>query len=231
MATGRAWFVATACGAMVLPVLAACGGSSSSNGQPASSSAPAGSSAPAAPATPAAAAAGGQNGGLTAPGAHLSFNQTATVHWVPPGSDNLATAQKGLKLAITVESIEKGTLADFKNVQLDANQRHSTPYYVKLRIQALDSTPPKGHDDPAISLDAIDDRGQQQSSIIFMGSFPRCNDNTPPKHFVGGKSYTSCLTYLMPGGGSIQRVQWADGSHAANQVTPYFEHPIVWAAG
>lgn len=35
--------------------------------------------------------------------------------------------------------------------------------------------------------------------------------------------------YLMPGGGSIQKVQWDDGPAAAGQVTPYFEHPIVWA--
>jgi hypothetical protein len=39
----------------------------------------------------------------------------------------------------------------------------------------------------------------------------------------------SCLAYLIPGGGSIQKVEWDDGPAAANQVTAYFDHPIVWA--
>ncbi len=47
--------------------------------------------------------------------------------------------------------------------------------------------------------------------------------------FVNGKSDESCLGYLMPGCGSIQKVQRNDGPSAANQVTPCFDNPIVWA--
>ena len=124
----------------------------------------------------------------------------------------------------------KGSIGDFKNVQLDAAQRRSTPYYVTLRITSPGSTQPPGKEDPAISFDAIDDRGQQQTSVTFLGTFPRCSDNSVPASFANGKSYASCLTYLMPAGGSIQRIQWADGPHAADQVTPYFDHPIVWGS-
>jgi hypothetical protein len=57
-------------------------------------------------------------------------------------------------------------------VQLKAGERNSTPYYVKVRIKALGSTPPPGtSDDPDVTLDAVDDRGQQQSNIIFLGTF------------------------------------------------------------
>jgi len=28
--------------------------------------------------------------------------------------------------------------------------------------------------------------------------------------------------------GSIQKVQWDNGPAAANEVTPYFDRPIVW---
>ena len=35
----------------------------------------------------------------------------------------------------------------------------------------------------------------------------------------------------MKGGGSIQKVEWNSGPAKANEVTPYFEHPIVWAKG
>jgi len=52
-----------------------------------------------------------------------------------------------------------------------------------------------------------------------------------PNPLANGKSYDSRLTYLMPGGGSIQKVQWGDGPAAADQVTPYFDKPIVRAGG
>jgi hypothetical protein len=50
----------------------------------------------------------------------------------------------------------------------------------------------------------------------------------PPKSFVSGKTYESCLAYLMPGGGSIQKVQWDSGPSAANELTPYFDRPLIW---
>ena len=93
---------------------------------------------------------------------------------------------------------------------------------------ALSSTPPPKDSDPAITFTAIDDRGQQQQSITFLGTFSRCDDPMPPKQFVSGKTYESCLAYLIPGGGSIQKVQWDNGPAAANEVTPYFDRPIVW---
>jgi hypothetical protein len=216
MRAGRA---AAGIGVAVL-ALAACGGSGSGAS---------GSSASATP-TPTVAAAAG-SGGLTPPGTHLRFGKAATAGWVPTSLDTGSGAHKALKLQVTVTSVEKGTIADFKNVRLKAAERNATPYYVKVRIKALGSTPPSGaDDDPDVTLDAVDDRGQQQGNIIFLGAFPRCDDARPPKPFANGKSYESCLTYLMPGGGSIQRVQWNSGPSKANEVTPYFDKPIVWAA-
>jgi hypothetical protein len=171
-------------------------------------------------------------GGLTPPGTHLRFGQAATAGWVPPSADTGTGAHRGYRLQLTVESLEKGTIADFKNVQLKADERASTPYYVKVRIKALGSTPPAGKDDdPDVTLDAIDDRGQKQSSIIFLGTFDRCDDKSPPKPFANGRSYESCLTYLVPGGGSIQKVQWNSGPSKADEVTPYFDKPLVWSGG
>jgi hypothetical protein len=202
--------------------LAACGGSGSgASGSPRTSPST----------TPTEAAAAG-SADLTPPGTHLKFGQAATAGWVPTSLDTGSGAHKALKLQVTVRSVEKGTMADFKNVQLKAGERNSTPYYVKVRIKALGTTPPSGAtDDPDVIVDAVDDRGQQQSNIIFLGTFQRCDDAAPPKPFANGKSYESCLTYLMPGGGSIQKVQWNSGPSKAGKVTPYFDNPIVWAAG
>jgi hypothetical protein len=236
MKPGRiaAWTIA----AVAIPGLAACSGTSSGSSPAGSaSSSAAGTSSPAQsqaagqPAGQGRAATEGQatgSGSLTPPGAHLTFGGPATVGWVPPSQDTGAGAHRGIKLRVTVVSIQKGTMADFRNVELNGNERNSTPYYVQLRVTALSSTPPPKDSDPAITFTAIDDRGQQQQSITFLGTFSRCDDPMPPKQFVSGKTYDSCLAYLIPGGGSIQKVQWDNGPTAANEVTPYFDRPIVW---
>jgi|GEM_PF-1600184 len=224
--------------AMAVPGLAACSGSGSAGSSPANAtSSPAASTGSPAPSQAgqsqggSRSAAQGQtagSGSLTLPGTHLAFGGAATVGWVPPSQDTGNGAHQGLKLQVTVVSIQKGTMADFRNVQLNAKERKSTPYYVQLRVTALGSTPPPKDSDPAITFTAIDDRGQEQQSVTFLGTFERCDDPFPPKQFVSGKTYQSCLTYLIPGGGSVQKVQWDNGPSAANQVTPYFERPIVW---
>jgi hypothetical protein len=214
---GKAQAVACAGIAVAAFALAGCRGGTSgaANGAPGS---PAGASS-----SPVAAP------GLTPPGTHLRLGQGATAGWVPASMGLKPGAHQGYKIQITVESIRKGTIGDFRNVQLKDAERSSTPYYVKVRIKALGGTPPSGaNDDPDVVLDAIDDRGQKQSDIIFIGTFSKCDNKTPPKPFVNGKSYESCLTYLMPGGGSIQKMLWKSGPSKADDVTPYFDKPIVW---
>jgi hypothetical protein len=230
MKPGRiaAWAIA----AVAVPGLAACSGSSpASSGSSPTASSSAGTSSPAQSPAASQSAAQGQtagSGSLTPPGTHLAFGGPATVGWVPPSQDLGTGAHKGIKLQVTVVSIQKGAMADFRNVELNGKQRSSTPYYVQLRVTALSNASVPKDSDPAITFSAIDDRGQEQQSITFLGTFSRCDDPTPPKQFVSGKTYQSCLAYLIPGGGSIQKVQWDNGPAAANAVTPYFDRPIVW---
>jgi hypothetical protein len=222
--------------AIALPALAACSGGSSSGNSPAAgatgggnqpaTSAPA-SSAPAS--QPATAAAAGANG-LTPPGTHLGFGTAATVGWVPPTLDTGTGAHKGLKLQVTVESIQKGTIADFTNIDLNAAEKKSTPYYVRVRLTALGNVAPPKDNDPALTFTAIDDRGQQQDNVTILGTFQRCDDPSPPTSFANGKSYQSCLTYLIPGGGSIKSVEWKDGPAPADDVSAYYDRPVVWGA-
>jgi hypothetical protein len=221
--------------AIALPTVAACSGGGSSASSPAAGTTGGGSqstaSAPAqsqaASQSPAAAAKTGADG-LTPPGTHLGFGKDAIVGWVPPTEDTGTGAHKGLKVQVTVESIQKGTLADFRNVDLDAKEKKSTPYYVQVRLTALSSAKIPADNDPFLTFTAIDDRGQQQDNITFLGTFQRCDDPTAPTAFVAGKTYQSCLAYLIPGGGSIQSVQWNDGPAPADDVTPYFDKPVVW---
>ena len=200
--------------------LAACGGGddSSNRGDGASAATPASTTSEASDAP----------GGLTAPGTKLGFGQQANVGWVPPSRYSGAGGQEGYKLQVTVKSIERGTLDDFKNIGLDDAQKRSTPYYVSVSVKALEDVD-AGTDDPDLSLDARDDRGQQQGSVTFIGEFPRCEDTHVPRSFTSGTSYDSCFAYLMPGNGSIDTVEWANGPSRPDEVTPYFSKPIVWS--
>ena len=221
--------------AIALPALAACSGGSSSGSSPAAGATGGGNqptaSAPArsAPASQSATAAAGANG-LTPPGTHLGFGTAATVGWVPPTLDTGTGAHKGLKLQVTVESIQKGTIADFANIDLNASEKKSTPYYVQVRLTALGNVAPPKDNDPALTFTAIDDRGQQQDNVTILGTFQRCDDPSPPASFANGKSYQSCLTYLIPGGGSIKSVEWKDGPAPADDVSAYYDRPVVWGA-
>jgi hypothetical protein len=171
---------------------------------------------------------GSANGGLTPPGATLGFGDEATVGWVPPSRYSGTGGQQGYRLQVSVEGIEQGSIDDFKNIELDADQQKSTPYYVKVSVKALEDVN-VGTDDPDITFDAIDDRGQEQGSVTFFGEFERCDDTQVPRPFPNGKSYESCLTYLVPGGGSIDEVHWRSGPSSPNEVTPYFDDPVVWS--
>jgi hypothetical protein len=231
------WAAASMGAAGIALGLAACGGGSSPSATSSSASTPAASSSPAAPAsTPAAPASSSSSGGsaaaggLTPPGTKLTIGQTATVTWVPPSADTGTGKKHGIKLQVTVMSIQKGTQADFANVQLNKKEKKEAPYYVNLKLKALTGKKaPTSSDDPGFAFNAIDDRGQEQGSITFFGTFQRCNEVSVPKDFANGKTYTTCFAYLIPGGGSIQQVAWPDGPVPADGVSPYFEKPVVWS--
>src|SRR5215210_323709 len=146
--------------------------------------------------------------GRTEPGAPLKLGETAHVTYKPL----TATDEKNLfKVDATAVKIEKGSIDDFKNISLDAEQKASTPYYVTVKIENTGKEIPLGDadGDPDLKFAAVDDRGQEQGSITFLGDFERCEDTDAPKPFTQGKSYESCLAFLLGGDGSITEVRWA----------------------
>src|SRR6185437_5889701 len=147
--------------------LAACGGSSGGT-----SPSPGGSAS--------AASGGGNTGpapvgadGLTPPGTRLSFGQAATLDWTT------LDAPKPIKVQITVKSMEKGSIADFKkSPDLDAADRHSTPYHVMVQVKALTARTWKGSDDPAFEVRALLDSGHYQLSHFFLDQQGSCSEPT-----------------------------------------------------
>jgi hypothetical protein len=159
-------------------------------------------------------------GGRTEPGATLKLGEAAHVPYKPL----TATDEKNLfEVDATALKIEKGSIDDFKNIDLDADQKSSTPYYVTVKVENTGKQIPLGdmEGDPDLKFAAVDDRGQEQGSITFIGDFERCVDTDAPKPFTKGKSYESCLTYLIGGDGSITEVRW-------NGSDKYILKPVVW---
>jgi hypothetical protein len=228
---GRRMLLAALGAASLAAALTGCGGSGAASSSASSSATTADNGSAAATtaavaATSTASAAGGQSSGGSAgvakPGASLAAGQSAIV----PYQVTLANGGNGptYNMRITVQSIERGTLADFNGIQLDADQKASTPYYARVRMTNLGpGTLNTSDNDPAGSIQGIDNTGQPQDSLTFLlGTFPRCPDVTTPNPFKPGQSFDTCLTFLIPGG--ITKVAYTGPPQG------YYDTPLTWTA-
>lgn len=200
--------------------VAACGGSSSSS----SSSGATGAAAAATSSTAAVSTASvgatttsaSSSGGTAAPGTKLKVGQSAKVGYMPAGSTDKSKAST---LQVTVQSFDKGSLSDFNGVQLDAGEKASTPYYVKVHVTNLGPAN-IDVDGTAAAIEGVDNTGNNQSSVTFIGTFPKCPDAASTTPLATGKSYDDCLTFLIPGG--ITKISY-------NGTTDYIDSPVTWS--
>jgi hypothetical protein len=189
-----------ALGAAALVIgLAACGGGGGNSSTSTSSAAAGGGSAPA------------------APGAKLAVGQSARVSYRPAGASGTA---KDSTLVITIRSLQKGTLADFNGIQLDADQKASSPAYVKVHVTNL-GPHTVDIDGTAAAIQGVDNTGNTQQSVTFIGDFPRCPDQASTNPIPVGKGYDDCLTFLVPGG--ITKVAYAG-------TEGYVSSPVTWGS-
>ena len=203
----RVGLSALTAGVLALGV-AACGSSASSGGATQSATS---SAAQTAAATSSAAAA--------APGTDLKLGQTATVSF----ATTLKSGEDGpsYRLRVQVESMDRGTLADFNGIQLDAAEKASTPYYVKAKITNVGPGKIATSDnDPGIQIEGVDKTGQTQQSVTFFGDFPKCDEKSAPSSMGAGASFETCLTFLVPGG--ITKVAYTG-------TGSYIDKPVTWS--
>jgi hypothetical protein len=139
-----------------------------------------------------------ERSGTTAPGTTLSAGETATVPYQPVGADQSAKPKFELQVAVT--AIEHGKLSDFNGIKLDATEKAATPVYVKAKITNAGSGDASNGGNPSVNIEGVDTSGETQQSVTFFGDFPRCEYVEVPKPFTKGKSFTTCLTFLIPGG-------------------------------
>ena len=153
---------------------------------------------------------------VTPPGTKLSVGQPAQVAYHPAGATGNA---KSSKLKVTVLSFEKGSLSDFNGIKLDAAQKAATPYYVKVHVVNLGPAA-VDVDGTAAAIEGVDSTGSNQSSVTFIGSFPRCPDAASTTPIPAGQGYDDCMTFLIPGG--IKAVSY-------NGTDAYIDSPVTWA--
>jgi hypothetical protein len=212
--------------------LAGCG---SSGGQPASSSSTSSTPAPAAASSTAAATStaatstapsststasappAASSAKLTAPGTTLHIGQTAIVSYdtvLDNGNDG-----PSYKLAVTIEAITPGSLADFKGISLTGVPKGSSPTYVKLRMTNVGTKPMKtGSNDPADAIGAIAGNSLD-SDLILTGYFPPCPLADTPNPFVPGQSFVTCETFMEHG--PATKIGY-NGSEST------IDSPIIW---
>jgi hypothetical protein len=154
-------------------------------------------------------------GGITTAGAKLAIGQTATVPYKSP--DSVSNGPPPYRVQVTVMSITKASLSDFKGIQLDATEKAGTPYYLRFKMTNIGSG---DLGNPGGAISGVDNTGQDASSVTFLGSFPPCDYKVPPKPFTHNKTWSTCSVYLVPGG--ITSV------HYNGFVTSYIESPVTW---
>jgi hypothetical protein len=138
------------------------------------------------------------------------------VHFNPAGSTDKSKAST---LQVTVQSFDKGSLSDFNGIQLDSNEKASTPVYVKVHVTNLGPAN-IDVDSSAAAIEGVDNTGNNQSSVTFIGNFPKCPDSASTKPIATGSGYDDCLTFLVPGG--ITKVSY-------NGTNDYIDSPVTWA--
>jgi hypothetical protein len=186
------------------------GGETGSAG-PASSSAAASASASSAAASPSPSTTVAVPDGaeLTDQGSKLSYRDPATVIY--------ESAQgPGTVLQLTVKSVRKGSLADFKGFILDdAYKQKASYYYANVTVKNVGEGDLGGIGVPLWGVNAAN---TLLPPVNFTTSFKPCPSKPLPAKFATGASLSTCLVFLSPDRGTLEAVSYRP-SQEFNPIT------------
>jgi len=132
----------------------------------------------------------------------LPLGERAVVDYIEYGPPEIKT-----QLGVTVAKVRKGKLSDFKDFNLDAEQKKAVPYYVDTKFENLGSEPLKRN---LIEPTAEDADGQEYAAttlIVLNGTFKPCPD-VSEKKLRPGDAFTGCVTIFVPKGKRFERVRF-----------------------
>jgi hypothetical protein len=111
------------------------------------------------------------------------------------------------KLGVTVLAVRKGKISDFKDFNLDAKQKQTTPYYVIVKYENLGNLRLERFLlDPSIE-DSDGDEYKPLNLIVLSGTFNKCPNPAKAK-LQPGKSFKLCAPILLPKGKTYERVRF-----------------------
>ncbi|MBA3232376.1 MAG: hypothetical protein H0T17_00270 [Propionibacteriales bacterium] len=147
--------------------------------------------------------------GTTAPGVDLSLGKTATVRFG-------GNSKHESVIDLTVTSVKKGKLSDFKGFDLDDKTKMSTIYYVHAKVKNVGKGDLSGR---KLVLYGSVSNSLVVQPVEFGTTFKPCDYNPLPKPFKRSKKAAVCMVMLAPKKGKIKDVQWRPPNNA---------EPISW---
>ncbi len=112
-------------------------------------------------------------------------------------------------ITVTVTSVAKGDIKDFKFFSLDETTKTASPFYVRVTVK---NEGPAGLGGAALPLYAHDSSNTIFPPNELVGTFDPCPRSTMPKSFLPGATAKLCLVYLVPKGKALQSVDLQTGS-------------------
>ena len=191
--------VLTTASALVLAGCSADSGAGATKDASASTSASASASEAAASPTPSSTVPVPDDVEATEQGSKLTFGDSANVIYEP-------TEGKGTVLKLTVKSVRKGTLADFKGFILDDTYKQKASYYyATVQVKNVGEGDVGGVGVPLWGVNAAN---TLLPAVNFTTSFKPCPSKPLPKKFAPGATLSTCLVYLSPDRGTLEAVSY-----------------------
>ena len=140
-----------------------------------------------------------QSVSLTDQGSKLSFGKSARVLFE-------TTHGRGTVLGVTVTSVRKGALEDFKGFILDdPYKRKASYYYAQVVVKNAGDSDVGG---VPVPLWGVNGSNTLLPAVSFTTRFPRCQSRPLPAKFGPGDVLRTCLVYLSPNKGSLVAVSY-----------------------
>lgn len=168
---------------------------------------------------------------LTPAGTELALGETAVVqHIIPDGPI--------VNIEFTVNSITQGSREQIANFNVPPELADALPTFVTYSYTNISDEDISGQSIGAIV--AIDDRGQEQNSILVrggQGTFGdvECATNASPQGMTPGETHEGCLLFMVHENGHIDAVAFK-GSYRhetgrdMRAEFPVYYDPIRWLA-
>jgi len=126
-----------------------------------------------------------------------ALGDRAVVDYVEYGASE--DKNKQVKLGVSLVKVRNGKISDFKDFDLEADERASVPYYIDAKFENLGDVALTRHLlEPAVE----DSDGQEYRAIdliVLSGTLKPCPEYSEKKPGPG-ESFTGCPAILLPKG-------------------------------